>query len=598
MLASDYDNDDRHDAARFSLASDIVELVIFTNDDGFMQTLRDAVVGSRRLWHVPSVDKVSNLLLAGEVGILVLDVQALPESANAFITEIKRQFPDLVVMVAGHRDAESSLANLISAGIVHRFIHKPLSPGRAKLFADAAVKKYEEQRQRASAPRPSTLASARSRWLAVATLGVLIGALVAAWGLRPRSSVLGTSTKAVAVNSTSIELARHPSGPAAVAGPDEVQERWLARAENALLEERLDEAALAIEAASNAGVDGGRIAFLSAQLGKSRERLKAAMAQAHPKGAPQPAAGSAGQDTLTQALSLAAERIKQGRFIGPDGDSARFYVRQAMQLDPTGNATEAAAQTLAVALLSQAHEAIDRRDFGLATSLLDAAEGIAAAPNVENVRQLLGTARKQADSDAWDQLLKSGQERLQQDRLTEPSDDSAKYYLTTLRGVNPDHAGLAPALEDLGLRLVAKARRALNLQQYDAARSWLNEAAAVGYASADSGAASQEVETAVNRQRFLGNVVGAGELTLVKSVKPSYPRKAEADRIEGWVELDFTVAESGDVKDIAVHAANPTGTFDDAAIGALSQWRYQPVLHDAKPGAQRARIRIRFTLPG
>ncbi|HMA00384.1 MAG TPA: energy transducer TonB, partial [Steroidobacteraceae bacterium] len=47
-----------------------------------------------------------------------------------------------------------------------------------------------------------------------------------------------------------------------------------------------------------------------------------------------------------------------------------------------------------------------------------------------------------------------------------------------------------------------------------------------------------------------------------------------------------------------LHAANPPGIFDAAAINALSQWRYKPVLKDAKPAAQRARIRIRFTLAG
>src|SRR5271154_2254200 len=109
VLASD-EEEGALDALRFSLASDIVELVVLTTDEVFLQTLREAVGGARRLWHVPSADKVSDLLVAGEVGILVLDVQALNEAATVFIGQIKRQFPDLVVVVAGHRDAETSLA--------------------------------------------------------------------------------------------------------------------------------------------------------------------------------------------------------------------------------------------------------------------------------------------------------------------------------------------------------------------------------------------------------------------------------------------------------------------------------------------------------
>jgi TonB family protein len=628
VLASDK-NGDAQNALRFSLASDIVELVIFTTDEAFLQTLREAVGGARRLWHVPSADKVSDLLLAGEVGILVLDVQALPEAASGFIAQIKRQFPDLVVIVAGNREAETSLANLISAGTVYRFIHKPMSPARAKLFADAAVKKYDEHRKRVPALPGTARVSAGKRRRLGAAIGVLAAAIVATWALRrgyqesesPQTAVAGKSPSAessvltragaaLAANRLTApsgdnalelygqELARDPADAAARAGLAEVHERLLARAENALLEERLDEAATAIETARKAGVESGRIAFLTAQLAKSREQLKGAMAHAHLKSESPSAEANRGEDLVGRPLSLAAERIAAGRLIDPNRDSALYYVQEALRIDPNGNATQAAKQTLSLALLVEARAAIDRRDFAHAASWLEAADGIAAAPNLEYVRQLLSAARKQADTDAWDQLLRAGQERLQQDRLTEPANDSAKYYLTTLRDVNPGHAGLVPALQDLGARFLAKGRRALNLQQYDAARSWLDEAAAVGFSSADLSAASREVEAAANQQQFLANVIGASELTLVKSVTPVYPRKAEQSRTEGWVELDFTVAESGEVKDIAVHAANPLAVFNDAAIGALSQWRYKPVTRESKPVAQRARIRIRFTLQG
>jgi hypothetical protein len=133
VLASDEDGGSL-DALKFSLASDIVELVVLTADEAFLHTLREAVGGARRLWHVLSDDKVSDLLVAGEVGICVVDVKGLHEVPHVFIGQIKRQFPDLVVVVAGNRDDETSLAGLISAGIVYRFIHKPMSPARAKLF--------------------------------------------------------------------------------------------------------------------------------------------------------------------------------------------------------------------------------------------------------------------------------------------------------------------------------------------------------------------------------------------------------------------------------------------------------------------------------
>ncbi len=591
MLAPDGGTEN---SQRFSFASDIVELVIFTTDEFFMQTLREAVGGARRLWHVPSADKISDLLLAGQVGILVLDAQSHAEPADTFVAQIKRQFPDLVVLVAGHRDAETSLAKLISDGVVYRFIHKPMSPARAKLFADAAVKKCEEHRKRMHALPSTALVTAGKRrgvLIAAAVGAGLVAVLVATWALHHGSTVEVAAPPAP-VTAKSPPMDADSTAPA---GPAEIRERLLAQAENALLEERLEEAAAAIEAARRAGVESGRITFLASQLSNLREQLKGPL---HLKSDLHAAQVSAADDRLQRLLSLAAERIRDGRLIDPDQDSARFYVLEALRTDPNANAAQAARETLARDLLAESRGAIDHRDFARATSLLDAADGIAAASNVENGRLLLRAARQQADADAWDQLLKTARERLQQDRLIEPAKDSAKDYLMALRDANPGNAGLAPALQDLGLRLVAKARRALELKQYDVARGWLDEAAAVGFSSADSSAALHELQAAMERQSFLDNAIDAGQLTLVKSVKPTYPAKAEQAKTEGWVELDFTVSKTGEIEDIAIHAANPPGVFDDAAIGALSHWRYQPVLQDDKPAAQRARIRIRFTLAG
>jgi TonB family protein len=600
VLASDA-NGESPEALSFSQASDIVELVVLTADDTFLQMLRDAVGAARRVWHVPTADKVSDLLVAGQVGILVLDAQALQGAASVFVSQISRQFPDLVVVVAGNRDAEASLASLISAGIVYRFIHKPMSPARAKLFAEAAVRKYDEQRKRAVAPPrsvPAVAAGVPRLWLGIGGALVLAAviAVIALLRLTPRDTVQPALVERAPVGGAA---AQEPARDLANAPPQisrgEAQERLLVRAENALIEERLDEAAAGIEAARKAGVDGGRIAFLSSQLAKARERRRAAAAQVHLKDTTQPQTPDL-DVRLSQALGLAAERTQSGHLIEPDRDNAKYFVQQALDIDPNSSPTQSAEQALALALLSQARGAIERRDFAHAVSLLDAANGVASPANVDTLLEMLRKARKQAEAESWTQLLKTGQERLQQDRLIEPANDNAKYYLLTLRSVDPGNAGLGAALQDLGSRLVAKARRALDLRELDAARRWLDEATDLGFTSADLGTTRSDWQAASARQAFLNDVVAADRLKLVKSVPPIYPRKAEQAKIEGWVELDFTVTETGEVKDLDVHASNPPGVFEGAALSALAQWRYQPIMRDAKPAAQRARIRIRFSM--
>jgi TonB family protein len=627
VLASDEDGGTL-EALKFSLASDIVELVVLTTDDAFLQTLREAVGSSRRLWHVPSPDKVSDLLVAGEVGIVVLDAQALHAAANLFVEQIKRQFPDLVVVAAGHRDDETALAGLISAGLVYRFIHKPMSPARAKLFAEAAIKKYEDQRRRAAeTPQRRRAVPSNRNWLLGGSAGAL--ALIAAivWFVQrsggddaavpagemtksssAESPLLARAAAALAANKltdppgdNALELylqlqAHNPADASASAGLQEVRERLLARAENALLEERLDEAAAAIDTASKSGVESGRVAFLTAQLAKSRARLKTAQAQVQQQSQARAEPKAAEEDRVTPLLNLAAMRLADGHLLEPDRDNARFYVAEALSLDPQNAAAQEAQRALASRLLEEVRSAVDRREFAHAAALIDSANGIAVAADIDSVRNLLTGARKEAQVDAWGQLLKNANERLLQDRLIEPANDNAKYFYLTLKQLDPNNAALASVLQDLGTRLSAKARRALLLGQYDAARSWLEEAGSIDFSSAELMSAQHDLDAAVAKQNFMTNLVPASQLTPLKTVQPLYPAKAQNSKLQGWVDLEFTISETGKVQDVAVHATSIPGVFEDAAVKAVSQWRYQPILRDAKPVPVRTQIRVRFTL--
>src|SRR6202044_1187366 len=541
MLASDEEGGTL-DALRFSLASDIVELVVLTTDEVFLQTLREAVGGARRLWHVPSGDKVSDLLVAGEVGILVLDVQALAEAPAVFIGQIKRQFPDLVVVVAGNRDAEISLAGLISAGIVYRFIHKPMSPGRAKLFADARVKKYDEQRKRAAASPPIKRSPRANPGVLIGgTIGALGVIAAAAWMLHGKAQddagpphaagvahpsaaeqPLLAAAAALAANrltepagDNALQLylqlqARTPADADARLGLAEVHERLLARAENALLEERLDEAAAAIETARKSGVESGRIAFLSAQLAKSREQIKTAQVQvqqqsrarADVRTEPKPE-----EDHVTPLLTLATQRIADGHLLEPERDSALYYVQEALRADPQNAAAAEAKRALASRLMEDARSAIDRRDFVRGLLLIEGADGIAVPANIEVMQNLLAGARKQADADARNQLLKNANERLLQDRLIEPANDNAKNFYLTLKQLDPGNPALASVLQDLGTRLTVKARRALILGQLDAAKSWLDEVGSIGFNSAEASSVQHDLDAAVAEHNFMTTLI-------------------------------------------------------------------------------------------
>jgi TonB family protein len=623
---------DANGASRFSLASDIVELVVLSADEAFLAILREAVGGAIRLWHVPAADKVSDLLLAGDVGILVLDGALIGSDSAGFIEQLKRQFPELVILYAGTREDEAMLAGLISRGAVYRFIHKPMSSARARQFVQAAIRKYDDPRstQVIAAPFKPTNPP-RSLWIG-AGAAVLVLALVGffAWRqMHPSLDATALQSAANAANSDPLltraadalaanrltepsgdnalefylaRLARSPDDSTARAGLAEVHERLLARAENALLEERLDEADTAIGAARRAGVESGRIAFLTAQLSKAREQLRQAQSRVRVQGEQR-----ASSDKLSQALQTAAARIDQGRLVDPEGDSALFHVKQAMALAADDVGTQQARRALGAQLLLASRTAMQARDFDKSARLLQAASGISPQADVDSARTALAAARTDVQTESRDKLLKLANERLQQDRLLEPANDSAKYYLISLRALDPAFAGLQPALQDFGGRLMVKARRALSLSQFDAARTWLEEANAAGHSMADIAAARRDLDAGVSAAAGtaartpaspanLPDVVGATSLTRIKADPPDYPAEAARKRVEGWVDVEFTVRADGSVRDTLIRNAQPAGVFDQAAVRAVAKWRFKPVLRENKPIEQRARIRVRFSL--
>lgn len=64
-------------------------------------------------------------------------------------------------------------------------------------------------------------------------------------------------------------------------------------------------------------------------------------------------------------------------------------------------------------------------------------------------------------------------------------------------------------------------------------------------------------------------------------INPDYPPRALSRGIEGWVQVQFTITETGSVADAIVVDASPKGVFDDAAIKAILRWRYNPKVEGA-----------------
>jgi protein TonB len=94
--------------------------------------------------------------------------------------------------------------------------------------------------------------------------------------------------------------------------------------------------------------------------------------------------------------------------------------------------------------------------------------------------------------------------------------------------------------------------------------------------------------------------ISDGEYLPIVKVQPQYPRRALSRGMTGWVIVEFTVTESGTVKDPHVIENcgqiknarneedcldNPNSVFDSAAVKAALKFKYKPKVIDGNPVA-------------
>jgi TonB family protein len=99
-------------------------------------------------------------------------------------------------------------------------------------------------------------------------------------------------------------------------------------------------------------------------------------------------------------------------------------------------------------------------------------------------------------------------------------------------------------------------------------------------------------------KQFEGDAVRAvGEIKpprLVKQVAPVYPKIARQARVEGLVIVEAKTDEQGDV--VATRILRSIPILDQAALDAVRQWKYEPLVIDGKPRKVIFTVTVRFVL--
>jgi protein TonB len=91
----------------------------------------------------------------------------------------------------------------------------------------------------------------------------------------------------------------------------------------------------------------------------------------------------------------------------------------------------------------------------------------------------------------------------------------------------------------------------------------------------------------------VGGLISAPRQTF--SVPPIYPPGARTARVQGVVMLEARINRDGSVAVLRVLRSIPL--LDTAAVNAVSQWQYEPILLNGVPIDALMTIPVTFTLP-
>ena len=120
-------------------------LALLAHDETLIATL-EGVIPAGSLTLVADEAALATQLLSGHTGVVLIDAGAIhpqPGAASQLIQRLHQQFPDVVLVVAGDGAAQSELITQVGDGTIYRFVHKPVSAQRVKLFVEAAWRKRD-----------------------------------------------------------------------------------------------------------------------------------------------------------------------------------------------------------------------------------------------------------------------------------------------------------------------------------------------------------------------------------------------------------------------------------------------------------------------
>ena len=321
-------------------------IVALTDDPLLLEALAGAAFENGPVSSSPSTDRFIDQLVANGAGIALIDAANVTAPLKSFLATLREQFPQLLLLLTGPAQLQVQFSAQLADGTLFRFVHKPASSQRLRLFIDAATRQLAtpvagaaaQAGRAASHPAAVKSTGGGPKGLLIGGLSVaLLIAGIGGWAIWQHASEPSPATSETTGTGQEGAPTANPTAAPIQPPPGVTQPQ-----------EQPDSAAR--EAAAR----------------DAAAREAAALDQA------QRSAQGARADQLAVYLQLARKRLASGALIEPADDSARTYLDSALALAPDDPEVRATSLALGEALITQFRRAVTAGDAAAAQRWLTA----------------------------------------------------------------------------------------------------------------------------------------------------------------------------------------------------------------------------------
>jgi TonB family protein len=501
------------DSPMIASAQAPIAIAALTQDRALIGLLRSTIDPSHDLILVSSEAELTPHLNSRRVSACLLDSMFIEGDLGTMAERLRETWNDLVLVVVGTAEEQSKVASQITSGVVYRFLHRPVSAPRVRLFVEAALRRHEVENvertleqvrpdfSRLEAPKAET-STGRGRAPLFGFLGaVIIAAAGGGWyylssrgdaapEAGPATQVVSEPGGAVPEESTPTAAVDEPAAPATA------QTGEPAAPPPAVAQE--PESASAAQVLADAPKPAAPAEPAPARAGAVAERLRPAAAPpiTLPEESTAPITPVLTFDQrLKEKLAQAEAALQRGELASPAGRNAVDLFREALDLDPANTLAKAGLVRVADRLLSAAERALTAGNPEDARKMVDVAESLTPATargaflmmqiEMEHERAALTRTKEPGEKTREERAatyLRLANTRLRSGALIEPSEDNARFYLEAARQISPDDPELADASRGLQKEMLARASLAASAGNAAETERWLANADGAGAA--------------------------------------------------------------------------------------------------------------------